>query len=846
MTAPFTNRNGEFLVVPPEGGTGGAIPAPAEPISPGAPVIPVQATGLAPASVSADATPPGPVAQPIAPVDAERAPASSISAHAYTWIRPVAGTPDPTILLPVSPDVGLAAVRVGPDFLVVLDAPIDFRAPVVGLDPAFAQLDSRRTEDATVIRIPMADGTLHLARSARGWLVARGSQAADVASIVPRLIKSGSITAGVRFLASEPSRVVTVLNPLTGARLLVGTQGATGQAVTNPWQQAKFNLLPTLQGVVIGATSDDIRLRSEADGFMLSNGAQADSSIIQQANRQDSNAPIAGALSRLFDIPNGSAADLAKELDQRIRAASSAHALARSEPRLRVAEAMLALGMDVEAQSVLDVATSEDPALLDAPRAIGLRAVASVLAGRFDAAGPLADPRLNGSTEIELWRGFLQAANDDATAADARRLADGLPLVLAYPQTLRDRLLPLTLETMERNGQGAAAQAALRSFPDDRALDFARGLASEADGQTQAALQAYDRVGNGSDRLQAYKARVQATELRIKTGELDARAGADALDRLLYGWRGPRQELALRARIAALRRQAGQWREALAVLRDGRDAFPEDPALMDRELAATFTAFISDPSVKTLSPSEFVALYDQNADLVRTMTWTEQSGLGLVDRLIGLGLQGRAEPILMRLVAQSADPAQRARLGARLADLRMTMDEPAAAIAALAETAPPADATIAAATMEARQLLYAHAESERGNKDAALAMLGTLGTARADAARAEIYAGRKDWPKAVSALTAWEQKAVSGANLTDHQQAMLMRLVVAAALSSDAPTLQRVAATYGATMAKSHSAALFRVLTSPPVQQEADLPRAFEDIQQTRQLLDNLHETESP
>ncbi|HEX3575169.1 MAG TPA: hypothetical protein VHU42_11260, partial [Rhodopila sp.] len=134
----------------------------------------------------------------------------------------------------------------------------------------------------------------------------------------------------------------------------------------------------------------------------------------------------------------------------------------------------------------------------------------------------------------------------------------------------------------------------------------------------------------------------------------------------------------------------------------------------------------------------------------------------------------------------------------------------------------------------------------RGNKDAALAMLGTLGTARADAARAEIYAGRKDWPKAVSALTAWEQKAVSGANLTDHQQAMLMRLVVAAALSSDAPTLQRVAATYGATMAKSHSAALFRVLTSPPVQQEADLPRAFEDIQQTRQLLDNLHETESP
>ena len=330
-------------------------------------------------------------------------------ATAYTWIEPVAGAPVPTILLRTGPEVGLAAFRAGSEVVVVLDTPIDFRAPLVGLDPAFAQLNVRRTEDATVIRIPMASGTLSMARSARGWVVMAASGSGNGAGIVPRLIKSGSVTTRIRFPASEPTRVVTVVDPRTGGRLLVGTQGAAGQAVPTAWQQAKFDLLPTLQGVVVAAISDDMRLRAEADGFTLSTGPQADSPIMQDADRQDSNAPIAGAMSRFFDIPNGSAEQLSHELDQRIRAAGNAHALARSEPRLRVAEVMLALGMDVEAQSVIDVAASADPALMNTPRAIGLRAVASVLAGRLDEAGPLADARLNGSTEIELWRGFVQA-----------------------------------------------------------------------------------------------------------------------------------------------------------------------------------------------------------------------------------------------------------------------------------------------------------------------------------------------------------------------------------------------------------------------------------------------------
>jgi hypothetical protein len=857
LTAPFAREAGQRIPAAMGGGPGqgstpppavAAPPAPSEAAPTGAAVVPVQAEALAPQTGSKASTPPPAVPNMPRPAatQAASAPPGATPVPSYTWIEPVAGIAQPTVLLKTGPETGLAAFRAGPDILLVLDTPIDFRAPAIGLDPAFAQLTSQRTQDATVIRIPMASDTLVLARSTRGWLVTAGAPAAPVANIVPRLVRSGSVTASIRFPAAAASRVVTVLDPQTGERLLVGTQDASGQAVANAWHQAKFDLMPTLQGVVVAALSDDMRLRSEADGFTLSTGLHADGSIMQDSDRQDADAPIAGAMLRLFDIPNGSAAELAHELDERIRVASDVHFLARTEPRLRVAEAMLALGMDVEAQSVIDVAAAADPALLEAPRAIGLRAIASVLAGRFDQAATLADPRLNGSTEIELWRGFQQAAQDEASEKDAQRLAAGLSLVLGYPGTLRDRLLPTVLETMARNGQAAPAAAVLQTLPDDRSLDLARGMVLEATGQTEAALQDYDRVAHGSDRLRRYKALVRAAELRIKGGQLDARAGADVLDHALMGWRGARLELGLRARIAALRRQAGQWQEALTVLRDGSNAFPEDHAQMDRELATTFMAFIGDPSVRDLPPAAFVALYDQNADLVREISWTEQTGLGLVDRLIGLGLQGRAEPVMMRLVAQSSDPATRARLGARLSDLRMTLNDPAGAIAALADTAPPADTTLDPALSEARQLLYAHAESERGNTDTALAMLGTLGTAPADAARADIYTARKDWPQTVAALAAWEHKAISGAALTVRQQAMVMRLAVAATLAADAATVDRLAGRYGAAMAGGRWAALFGVLTSTPVQQEADLPRAFAEVQLARQLVSSLNAAEEP
>jgi hypothetical protein len=423
---------------------------------------------------------------------------------------------------------------------------------------------------------------------------------------------------------------------------------------------------------------------------------------------------------------------------------------------------------------------------------------------------------------------------------------------MAYPRMLRDRLLPTALETMALNGQAEAAHAALKALPDNHELDLMRAMTLEMAQQPDAALKQYDQVAARSDRLPRYKALVRAVELRMKGGTLDAKAGADALDRALFGWRGAREELLLRIKIATLRRQAGQWREALTVLRDGRMVFPEDRPQIDTELAGVFNALFTGDTAQRIAPSDFVALYDQNLDLMQGMGWTEPVATKLIDHLVGLGLQGRAEPVLARLLTQTTEPGRRAALGARLATLRMTLDDPAGAIAALSETAPPAGGSAALSQtappgggdpvlMTMRQLMYARAESARGNKDAAIAMLNQLDSEAAETARAEIHTARKDWPRAIVALIALERRQIATADtLTPPQQALVMRIAEAATLGSDAETLSRVTATYGAAMAKGNSAALFRLIGSAPIRATKDLPRAFEEIQLARQLRASL------
>ena len=87
----------------------------------------------------------------------------------------------------------------------------------------------------------------------------------------------------------------------------------------------------------------------------------------------------------------------------------------------------------------------------------GLPAIAALLAGRTEEAGALADPRLDGTDEISLWRAVRAAMQDDGSPRAAAVFAVTAPLALQYPDPIRDHILPLIVETMIKGGEIAKA-----------------------------------------------------------------------------------------------------------------------------------------------------------------------------------------------------------------------------------------------------------------------------------------------------------------------------------------------------------------------------------------------------
>jgi hypothetical protein len=472
----------------------------------------------------------------------------------------------------------------------------------------------------------------------------------------------------------------------------------------------------------------------------------------------------------------------------------------------------------------------------DSPDVVGLSAIAALLAGRVADAGGIEDRRLDGSDEVALWRAVREAESAPRSPAAATSFAATAPLIGIYPDALRRHLMPMAFETIIEGGQAAAAGRLMPSHADDPTLALARAMLREVDGDTDGALAIYDALAMDRDRRAHASGAVRAVELRLAAGRIDPAHAADALDRLLYAWRGGKRELALRERIADLREQTGAWRAALAMLHDTEAAFPADKPAVHERLRASFARLLHDEALDRLAPLELVALVEENADLLPDGVAGEALEERLADRLVVLDLPHRAASVLEKLMVAAPTPAGRAAFGARLAEVRLRENDAAGALAALAGSA---DATpgasvpapLPAALIERRTLLAASARARLGDTARAVTDLAALGSAAADAARATILERAKDWPGAEHALADYVGKTVPPTGALDQaQQRAVVRYATAAAQAGDDATLGALRASVGPRMPAGPFGDMFRLLTAEPVMVPGDLPRASREV----------------
>lgn len=811
-------------------------PSPQPPSTPAAPPVP----GLPPT--------PAPVLAPTAAQPARQAPRESVRQqslpppHGSDGAGPISVSAAPLpageagAILPFPDKVGAAAFRRGGLALLVFDARQPLDLAQVTSDAVLGAAKVELLPAATLVSFPIAaDASLQLDRVREGWRVRVG--ASGNSTMQPTHQKDGEVVFGL----ADPSQAVVVPDPESGAALLVGTvrpSSGPGTAVDVARRTPSFRVVPAWLGLVVETLSDRVQLSARADGFAL---RVPDPMLAPEAA---ASAVLAGAaaLTRSFDFPDLPTAALLRRMEASVAAAAVAPPRARLPARLAAAQAMIALGLGAEAQGLLKAARAGEPKSGQDNLAAALEAVAALVDGHPEAASALDTSQLGDSDEITLWRAIgaaSQAASETAPSpASATALATTLPLILAYPEALRGKLLPLAAETLVLGGQEKAADALLERFPADPALSLARALRLEAGGETDKALALYDQLTTDRDHLVRVRAGVRAAELRHRTGELTAAATAEALDRLLVAWRGDQRELTLRLRVAELREQAGQFRPALDLLRDTQALFPAARESLKVRMGRTFQALLSGDKADALKPLDFIALAADFADCVPSGDAGDHLAALIAGRLVALDLPDQAAPVLERLMRAAPAGAPRARFGLQLAKMRLEGGDAAAALAALrnsdaADLPPPLS--------EERGLASARAEAAQHDLPGALSTLSVLGTASADELRATLLEAAKDWPGALAALRDLAAKRVAATGpLAPEQQEIVLREASAALQAGDRATLVALREGTGARMGNGPRADLFRLLTDRPVQSPSDLPRAARDVALARGMSQGL------
>jgi hypothetical protein len=770
------------------------------------------------ASVSAAAVAPPPDAAPSVPaLGATIVDAAAIVAS-VSDLPGGAGATGTAVLLPFSERVGAAAFRRNGAAWVVFDQrrQVDFTA--LQDNPVFSRAVVQVLPKATVLRLPLEEGSeLRLTHGDTGWTIAalRGAPSPPAMSVIVKPTQFALPAAG-------SNDVVTVPDMDTGQNLLVGTLRGTPVGVPVARRVPAFVLEPSWCGVAVEPLADTITLRVTPDGFVLGSGGEALSPAADGAGALAD----AAFLTRRFDIPTGSLATLSRRLQNQVRDAAEAPAQTRAKPRKAAATTMIALGMGLEAQGMLALAAEEDPRLIADADASGLSAIAAMLGGRPAETDGILNPALDGSDEVAFWRAIRAAQAHPGAPEAAPVFAATVNLLLAYPPLLRAPLLPLVAETMALGGAADAADALLRRLPDDKTLDLARAMREEAKGDTANALVRYDAITAGRNRLAAARAATRATDLRLRTKAITPAEAAAALERQFYDWRGDDRELDLRLRVAGMKAQGGEWRQAFALLRETATLYPDSAPMIQARMADLMSALIKGPASAAISPLELVSLTEENAELVAMIGTSQVAGL-MADKLLALDLPRRAGPVLERMLAAAPVGPGQATLGARLATLRLGEGDVPGAEAALDNSNAPG---LPPDLIARRGLISARIAARTGHMERARALLVDINTPAADDLRASLLTDAQDWTGAASALIDLVAKTIpADGALEPAQQDTLLRLASALSRAGDAAGLLALGTKYGGRI-DGPRGGMFRLLTAPPVSTVADLPRSSTEV----------------
>jgi len=697
-------------------------------------------------------------------------------------------------------------------------------------------------------------------RQGTTWTITSSARPANMSGVNDlRIDAEPDFLLGARLLvwAPDAATVVQISDPDVGDRVQVVPLPAPGQGVADSHRYPDLEVMPSYQGVVIRPISDNVTVRPVKEGVELTTAGGLHMSPAGDAGNAGAVAPslapsmapqpvpsqlaaapqpaTGGASSgaqapmqgrRLFNLPAWKRGDLDHYTESRQDlqlAVVNAPESERAKAQLDLAHFYFANGFGQETLGMLDVLQQNQPDLEGWPEFRALRGAARVLSG--DLAGGEADltvPSLANNPEAALWRAAIAADKRDWPAALAGFKA-GSAILNGYPEPMIGKLGLRAAEAALETGDTASAKRLLdrvleHSGPDVEEqpdVQYLRGLYYARTGEPDRAREQLKASYESLDRLYRAKAGLALTNLELAEGKMSPSAAAEQLAGLTFTWRGDDLEMQIRSRMGEVLIAGGEYAKGFNAMKETAALVADTPRAeaITKDMSRIFADLYKDGAAR-LPTLDALQLYDQFRELTPVGEDGDEIIRQLAERLISIDLLNRAADLLQHQVEYRLAGQDKARMGTRLASVRLLDNKPEQALQALElsnVSGMPAD------LVAERRLMQAKALAELNKGDEALRILAEDDSANANLLRVDIAWRGQKWDAAALALNKviGPPPQAGGQPLDAGMSQLVLNRAVALALAGDGTGLGTLRKEFEGAMKGGPNEDAFRVLTRP-------------------------------
>lgn len=474
-----------------------------------------------------------------------------------------------------------------------------------------------------------------------------------------------------------------------------------------------------------------------------------------------------------------------------------------------------------EALGALALAESDDEMIAKNPAFIALKGAASAMAGHYpEALQYLSNPAIQQHPEVNLWIGYAAAATEQWHMAN-RSFPAGTQLLAEYPDNVA---IPFTIymaESALRLGHADTADTLLNSIhaapeafsPQDKAaLAYLKGESFRQRGNFDAAMEEWQPLADGIDRLYHTKASLALAHLQLQEKKITLKESIDKVDSLRFAWRGDGLEVQILQNLGHLKVRDGRYLDGLQDMKEAimlADNLSNDSDPIHDDMRRVVADLFVGGQADKIDPLQAVSIYESFHHLLpQGSSDAAIASLRYSDQLVRMDLLSKAEKVFEDNLKAGLIPEEKiAPTGAKLAAIYLLDGKAEDALAALDKTLrTPADEKVA----QERDLLRARALSQLDKTDAAIQILSGMDAKPAVALKVDVLWRARKWKEVATAIEALIPQ--SSQKLSDDDAKLIVNLAVSCRLAGDVAKLEDIKARYGAAMAETTQSYAFGVV----------------------------------